>query len=89
MRFFLLLQNGLSLRDGSKMKCDDCGSDIEGTYFQQEGRNICEKDYEKASETRCRFPIQNLQITFCLKMLEICYGFFCETMLLTFPLAHI
>jgi len=29
------------------MKCSDCGESLEGTYFQHEGKNLCEKDYEK------------------------------------------
>ena len=28
------------------MKCDDCSEAIVGTYFQYNGKNICEKDYD-------------------------------------------
>ena len=28
------------------MQCDECGDDLVGTYFEKEGKNICEKDYE-------------------------------------------
>lgn len=28
------------------MKCDECQEDIVGTYFEREGKNICEKDYQ-------------------------------------------
>jgi hypothetical protein len=29
------------------MKCDECDKDIAGTYFEKDGKPICEKDYEK------------------------------------------
>jgi hypothetical protein len=28
------------------MKCDECQEDIVGTYFERDGKNVCEKDYE-------------------------------------------
>ncbi len=28
------------------MKCDECQQDIQGTYYEKDGKNICEKDYE-------------------------------------------
>ena len=30
-----------------KMKCDDCGNDISGTYFETDGKTICKEDYDK------------------------------------------
>ena len=29
-----------------KMQCDECNEDLVGTYFERDGKNICEKDYE-------------------------------------------
>ena len=29
-----------------KMQCDECNEDLVGTYFEKDGKNICEKDYE-------------------------------------------
>ena len=31
----------------NNMKCDDCGLDISGTYFETGGKTICKKDYEE------------------------------------------
>ena len=28
------------------MQCDECNEDLVGTYFEKDGKNICEKDYE-------------------------------------------
>ena len=28
------------------MQCDECNEDLVGTYFERDGKNICEKDYE-------------------------------------------
>ena len=32
-----------------KMQCDECNEDLVGTYFEKDGKNICEKDYEVQS----------------------------------------
>ena len=29
------------------MKCDECGKDISGTYFETEGKIICKEDYDE------------------------------------------
>ncbi|XP_040566391.1 lipoma-preferred partner [Lepeophtheirus salmonis] len=29
------------------MKCGDCGEEIDGSYYEHEGRSICKKDYQK------------------------------------------
>ena len=29
-----------------KMQCDECNEDLVGTYFEKDGKNVCEKDYE-------------------------------------------
>ena len=39
----------LSLDFSCKMKCDDCGSTISGSFFETDGKTICKKDYEDVS----------------------------------------
>ena len=29
------------------MKCDDCKKDIEGTYYEVDGKTVCGKDYDE------------------------------------------
>merc|ERR1711894_639675 len=36
-----------------KMKCDECGSDISGSYFETDGKTICKKDYEEIYQKTC------------------------------------
>lgn len=35
------------------MICDECQTEISGTYFKQGERNICEKDYEAKYRKKC------------------------------------
>lgn len=38
-------------KGSAAMKCDDeCQADIVGTYFQREGKNICEKCYQASTQ---------------------------------------
>jgi hypothetical protein len=31
------------------MKCDDCKKDIEGTYYEVDGKTVCGKDYDEVN----------------------------------------
>lgn len=33
------------------MKCDDCKKDIEGTYYEVDGKTVCGKDYDEVTTT--------------------------------------
>ena len=35
-----------------KMKCDDCGNDISGTYFETDGKTICKECYDKVQNNK-------------------------------------
>ena len=54
------------------MKCDDCDEDIKGSYFQHEGRNICEKDYEAVRYWRNFVLHKHISTFFFAPVLAIC-----------------
>ncbi|CAB4063932.1 LIMK1 [Lepeophtheirus salmonis] len=43
----IILEERRRRRGERRMKCGDCGEEIDGSYYEHEGRSICKKDYQK------------------------------------------
>merc|ERR1711997_294977 len=51
----------------SKMKCDECGSDISGSYFETGGKTVCKKDYEEKYQKKCSECHKSIEGTYYSK----------------------
>ena len=55
------------------MKCDECGNDISGTYFETDEKIICKKDYDEVHNfQKNRFEFKNFDYL-CVKLKSIFY----------------
>lgn len=53
------------------MKCDECGSSIQGSYFEKDGKTICKKDYDEKYRKKCSVCKEYIEGTYFTKDEEI------------------